>query len=241
MEIENEKNLLRSAKAGDNRAFARLCEAHRLRVWRTVATVTGNGSDTDDLAQEAILKAWTALPTYRGDAPFGAWLCRIALNVAHDHVRSAWKRRVLSWGAIFSHRDTGRESDIALPLPGPSEETQQREMQRQVRREVARLKAQERVPIWLMFFEGFSLAEVARLEGLPESTVRSRVKAGLRRLERTLADWNPTLESEPPIASDWEDFPERTPGNERQAAIRRAVRPPVGSPCAVEMERGYSR
>lgn len=195
MENDNETIWLTAARAGDGNAFARLCEAHRHRVWRTVASVAGSNSDTDDLAQEAILKAWAAFPTFRGDAPFGAWLCRIALNVAHDHVRSAWKRRVFSWSAIFPTWEEGG-SDTTLSLPGPDEETRRREMQRRVRAEVAKLKAEERIPIWLIYFEEFSLAEVARLEGLPESTVRSRVKAGMKRLERTLADWNMTVDSE---------------------------------------------
>ncbi len=215
---------------------------HRNRVWRTVATVTHGGVDTDDLAQEAILKAWSALPTYRGEAPFGAWLCRIAVNVAHDYQRSAWKRKVFSWGAVFPDQETkvgsnDRNRSVQL-VAGPDEEAGRREMQRHVRAEVAKLKEPERVPIWLIYFEEFSLAEVARLEGLPESTVRSRVKAGLKRLERTLADWNLNADAEtwPPHGGE-ESYPAFTSRNERQ---RTAMGSRVERQTAV-LGRGYNR
>jgi hypothetical protein len=63
-----------------------------------------------------------------------------------------------------------------------------RDTQRRVREAVAALPTRERVPIWLVYFEGFTLAEVARLEGVPESTLRSRTQAGLRRLGTALSD-----------------------------------------------------
>jgi len=192
----DEESLIRRARGGDTNAFADLCERYRRRVWRVVATVTRGGADTDDLAQEAIVRAYGALRSYRGDASFESWLCRIALNAAHDYQRSAWRRRVLLW-------DRRGESDAperpVLPsetTPSPHGEAERREVQRRVRGAVASLGEKERVPIWLIYFEEFSLAEVARLENVPESTVRSRVKAGLKRLERTLNDLNVTLDDE---------------------------------------------
>ena len=187
----DEIRLLARARNGDADAFAALCETHRRRVWRVVSTVTRNGSEAEDLAQEAIVRAWTAFQKYRGEAAFETWLCRIALNAAHDHQRSAWKRRV--W--LFSGRPENNGAEpSALPgaiLPGPHEDAERREAQRRIRAAVAQLKKPERVPIWMIYFEEFSLADVARLEGIAESTIRSRVKAGLKRLERVLNDLNP--------------------------------------------------
>jgi RNA polymerase sigma-70 factor (ECF subfamily) len=198
----DEDGLLGRARRGDSSAFAALCEKHRHRVWRVVATVTKGGADTDDLAQDAIVRAWTALNTYRGEASFEGWLCRIALNAAHDYHRSAWKRRVFLWdrtadmgtGSRSEHEagisptrsDSGQ--DASLTAPSPHVEAERRETQRRIRSAVAALSEKERVPIWLIYFEEFSLAEVARLEGVPESTVRSRVKVGLTRLQRQLKD-----------------------------------------------------
>lgn len=166
------------ARAGDTAAFAALCEQHRGRLWRIAGSVA-RGADLEDLAQETIVRAFAALHSYRGEAPFDAWLCRIAVNVAHDYLRSAWKRRVLVLD--FGAGDP-------RPAEAPEGEAERRELQRRVRRAVARLPENQCVPIWMHYFEGYSLAEVARLEGASEATVRSRVKAGLKRLSLSLGD-----------------------------------------------------
>jgi RNA polymerase sigma-70 factor, ECF subfamily len=190
----DEDLLIIRARSGDTHAFATLCERHRQRVWRVVATVTRGGADTDDLAQDAIVRAYGALKTYRGEASFEAWLCRIALNAAHDYYRSAWRRRVLLW----DRTETTTEENVQPSeiCPSPHGEAERREVQRRVRKAVAALGEKERVPIWLIYFEEFTLAEVARLESVPESTVRSRVQAGLKRLQRTLGDLNFSADDE---------------------------------------------
>lgn len=198
-ERSEEEALIRRARSGDTAAFAVLCERSRRRVWRVVASVTHGGADTDDLAQEAILRAFRSLASFRGDASFEAWLCRIALNAAHDHRKSAWRRRVVFWSDRFGDSqksassdeealtgaDSGNVGEIACD---PGDEAERRDLQRRIRAAVASLGVKERVPIYLLYFEEFSLTEIARLEGVPESTVRSRVKAGLRRLQKSLGD-----------------------------------------------------
>lgn len=189
MSVMTENELLERARNGDTDAFAQLCEAHRGRIWRTVSSVTRRRADAEDLAQETLIKAWQALGSYRGEASLGSWLTRIALNAAHDHQKSAWMRRVCFW-----RDDRPDEPDGTLSLP---EQTARREQQRLVRAAVAGLGEKERTPIHLIYFEEYSLAEVARLEGVPESTIRSRVKVGLKRLAGKLSE----LETEgcPPL------------------------------------------
>jgi RNA polymerase sigma-70 factor (ECF subfamily) len=174
--------LVSRARAGDSQCFAALCERHRNRVWR-IATSVARGPDAEDLAQEAVIRAYRALGSYLGHAPFGAWLTRIALNVAHDYHRSAWRRRV----TLFDRLPV-EDEECGASAEG---EAERRELQRRVRQAVAALPERQRVPIWLHFFEGFSIAEVARLEGAPEATVRSRVRAGLQRLSLSLHDLLP--------------------------------------------------
>jgi RNA polymerase sigma-70 factor, ECF subfamily len=172
-------DLVSKATAGDRHAFSVLCGRYRHRIWRIAASVA-RGADAEDLAQEAVVRAYCALGGYRGEAPFEAWLCRIALNAAHDYVRSAWRRRVTLFDQL---------PDEGAPAPdSPQGEVERRELQQRVREAVAGLPENQRVPIWLHFFEGFTLAEVARLERIPEATARSRVRAGLRRLSLALDD-----------------------------------------------------
>ena len=188
----SEIELLERAKTGDADAFTRLCEAHRGRIWRTVSSVAKRKSDAEDLAQETLLKAWQAIGSYRGEASLGSWLTRIALNTAHDHVKSAWMRRVQFW-----KDDRPEEPDGSAPL---HEQTERAETQRKVRAAVAKLGEKERTPIHLIYFEEYSIAEVARLENVPESTIRSRVKVGLKRLSGALRELGePEIEGYPPF------------------------------------------
>ncbi len=165
----------------DPEVFARKCEEARARLWRVVASAAGR-AEADDLAQEAVARAYAARRTYRGDAPFAAWLCRIALNCAHDHRRSAWARKVtpLTDGLPFE-----------AEAPSVEAEAEARLARRRVRQEVLRLPAPLRDPIWLHYFEQYSVAEIARLEGAPDSTIRSRIKKGLHRLAPLLAELEP--------------------------------------------------
>jgi RNA polymerase sigma-70 factor (ECF subfamily) len=176
---EAEKELAARAMAGDQDAFSTLCERSRNRVWRIVSSIAP-GPDREDLAQEAIVRAWCAVRTYRAEASFEAWLCRIAVNAAHDYQKSAWRRRIRFW-------QTGQAPETAT-TETLERMAERRAAQSRVRQAVAALPTTQRVPIWLHFFEEFSLAEVARLERTAESTVRSRVQAGMRRLALELKD-----------------------------------------------------
>lgn len=165
---------------GDRMAqFAALCEAHRDRVWRVVASVA-SGQEAEDLAQDVVLRAWSARRQFRGDASFGTWICRIALNAAHDHRRSAWRRRV--WPLL------GLPVPECGAAPSACETAEANDTRRRIRAAVADLAERHRVPIWLHYFEGCSLSEVAAMVGVPESTMRSRLASGLRVLARALSD-----------------------------------------------------
>ena len=185
-ESRPDSKLIDRSLAGDACAFADLCERHRERIWRIVTSVA-KGPDAEDLVQEAAIKAFQSIKGYRRSAPFAAWLSKIALNTAHDYQRSAWKRRVL-----LSER-TPEELDESCP----SIEAEQRERMRKVRLSVSRLPEKMRNPIWLHFFEDFSITEVAALEKASESTIRARLKAGMSRLYVVLEDYVGEPESIP--------------------------------------------
>lgn len=176
-----ELTLVDRARRGDAEAFAVLCEGYRERVWRIACSVS-QGADAEDLTQEIFVRAFKGIGRFQGEASFETWLCRIAINLAHDYLKSAWKRRVLLWE---------RPEDFRPSEACPIGLAEQRETARRVRREVAALPEAQRVPIWLHYFEGINLAEVARIEATPEATVRSRVKAGLRKLSHNLGDLLP--------------------------------------------------
>lgn len=177
----SDQALLDKALAGSPDAFVALVEPHKERVWRIAASVA-RPTDAEDLAQEVIVRAFRSLKTYQRQAPFAAWLCRIAINAAHDYQRSAWQRRVSLMEQVADPEAAAED------LHG---QVERREVQRRVRSAVATLPDHQRIPIWLHYFEGFTIVEVARLEKAPEATVRSRMRAGLHRLSLSLGDLLP--------------------------------------------------
>ena len=179
--MTEETDLLERALQQDERAFAALCDCHRARLWRIVSSVS-RSSDREDLVQESVIRAYGALKSYRREASFASWLSRIAINVVHDYQKSAWRRRVVSFPEGWE------------PAEFPENALESRyeliELQRRVRREVAKLATSQRTPIWLHYFEGFTFAEIARLELTAESTIRSRIHAGRKVLAKKLSDFD---------------------------------------------------
>ena len=76
--------LVRRARRGDRDAFERLVERHQHRLYTLAARLTGSRADAEDAVQEALIRAWLNLPTFRGGALFSTWLYRICVNAAHD-------------------------------------------------------------------------------------------------------------------------------------------------------------
>ncbi len=138
------------------------------------------GPDAEDLAQEAIIRAWCAIDSCRTAASFESWLCRIAINAAYDYHRSAWKRRVVF--LANPHAGSANVEDTAMTV-------QRRETARRLRTAVAALPQKQCIPIWMHYFEQFSLVEIAALEGTTESTIRSRIRVGMNRLQNSLSDF----------------------------------------------------
>ena len=86
-DLQKTDALVSAAQAGDDTAFQRLISQHRLQVYGVVQKMIGHPQDTDDIVQEALLKAWRSLPQFRGDSAFSTWLISIATRSALDFLR----------------------------------------------------------------------------------------------------------------------------------------------------------
>ena len=184
-DIEAQVELVIRARNGDRVAYQQLCEQYAARVWK-IANAIAASSDAEDIAQEAIIRGWCSLNTCANPMAFEAWLMRITVNAGRDYLRSAWKRRVVSLVTGMPER--------ALPDIGVGEQAQRRAEAMQVRRAVMKLPQAQAVPIWLHYFEGMSLKEISITESTAESTIRSRIKAGMAKLSVSLKDLEETEE-----------------------------------------------
>jgi RNA polymerase sigma-70 factor, ECF subfamily len=176
-----EQALLERAKQGDLRAFEQLLAEHVPRVRRFARAMSRNDADADDLAQEALLKAYLALRSYRFQAAFSTWLYRVVRNAFLDHARAAGTRH----GA--HNRTLGAEDELAAdPAPAPDDLLARDQLRAQVWDALRDLPLEFRTALVLFDLEGLSHEEVAAVEGVALGTVKSRLSRGRAQLRALL-------------------------------------------------------
>jgi RNA polymerase sigma-70 factor (ECF subfamily) len=180
--------LVSAAKRGDRAAFSELVRRYERKVYNLAYRYAGNPDDAADLAQEAFLKAFCALATFRGRSTFSTWLYRVTANVCLDALRGRQRRRNLS----LDQGPAGSQGDHAWELADPradlSEQVQQREVQRAVHQAISRLGPEHRLVVILRDLQGFSYQEISQILGLNLGTVKSRLNRARLALRDELAD-----------------------------------------------------
>ena len=130
---ENDKELVRRAKSGDHQAFAQLVEENQNRVYSLAFRITGDREESADLAQEAFLKAWQALPNFQGESSFATWVYRLTTNLCIDYIRRQQRRRETVSAVSLD------DSDSPFPEPAdPGQDPHRALEQAELRRAVER-------------------------------------------------------------------------------------------------------
>lgn len=177
-----DETLLRRAQQGEPEAFEMLMTDHlESLVWRVCWHYTGKREDADDCGQEAILKIWRSLPTFRFDCAFESWVYRIAANVCLDFLRKRKKENVTSLEPLTEHG-----FDPPDPGPDPEEQAIRNADRENLRQAISALPEDQRDALILTQLEGESYAKAALLLGTNEGTVKSRVNRARIRLKECL-------------------------------------------------------
>jgi RNA polymerase sigma-70 factor (ECF subfamily) len=173
-----DRQLVDAVMGGDTAAFRLLVEREEAPVIAICRRILGNEAEAEDVAQEAFLRAYRSLATYRADGPFAAWIARIAARQAVQRLvkrQPALELDETSGAAVASV--TGDEPE-ASALAG--------EQRAAVRQAVAALPRTQRDVIALRFFSELSLEEIAQTTGTPVGTVKSRLHRGLASLRESM-------------------------------------------------------
>jgi RNA polymerase sigma factor (sigma-70 family) len=185
-----ETELVRRARAGDRAAFDRLAERYRAALRAMAFLRTSDREAAQDLAQEALARAWAALPTLREPGAFLAWLKRIAARACLD-----WHRPPRP--ELLSLDDEGLSRLPAEAALQPLAILLARERQRALRQALASLPDANRVALLMHVWEGASYEEIAAFTGVAVSTVEGRLYRARKQLRRLLLDDEDSLFGRP--------------------------------------------
>ena len=170
--------LVERARAGDARAFEMLVVRYRRRIERLIGRMTRDEGLIQDLAQETFLRAWRALPQFRGESAFYTWLYRIAVNTAKKALVDLKRDPVISEASLAGSDDgeeTSRPEATLTDAETPDAVLASKEIAAAVNAAVEALSEDLRQAITLREIEGLSYEEIAREMGCPIGTVRSRI------------------------------------------------------------------
>ena len=159
--------LVAAAKMGDQRAFEALVKRYRKRIYALALHMTRSASEADDIAQEVFLKAFRALPTFRGGADPGTWLYRIVYNTCLDAIRSDRRHAA----ERFTDDEADRGSTSASEQ-GAEEQLTDRSM---LASAFDNLAEDHKTVVWLIDVEGFDYNAAAEVFGIAPGTVGSRL------------------------------------------------------------------
>jgi RNA polymerase sigma-70 factor, ECF subfamily len=180
----DEPRLIQRCIAGDASAFEPLVEKYRQRVWRLAYQVLHDREEAWDVAQEAFVRAFHSLPSFRGQSAFYTWLFRITVNVATDRHR----QRGAQARAFGPERVTEEEWARTTPDPGggPDQQAARAEQRERIRQALDALPPKARAIIMLSDVEGLSYREIAEVLNCPIGTVMSRLHNARKRLKGLL-------------------------------------------------------
>ena len=189
MTREEEAKIIRAVVDGNTNAFEDLVLEYQKQVYHITLKMTGNEEDAFDLSQETFLKAFRALPTFRGEAGFGSWLYRMAANLCIDFLR---KKKRQGAGQIIS-LDAGEDEDRRPPeLPDlryePQSALEKKELREKVQAGLKKLPDEQRLILVLRDVEGFSYQEISDALKIELGTVKSRIYRARAHLARLLTE-----------------------------------------------------
>lgn len=176
-----EDDLIKQSQGGDLDSFNLLIEVYQGPIYNLTLRMLGNPQDAEDVAQEAFVLAWKAIPGFKGGS-FKAWLFRIASNACTDLLRSKKSRKADSLDAIFPEYN---------PLPSqvesPEDHVMREEVSRLIGQQLLSLSDEQRLVVTLADLQGLSYEEIAQITSCSLGTVKSRLNRGRANLRDLLS------------------------------------------------------
>lgn len=171
-----DQQLVERAQQGDQRAFGLLVDKYQRKLARLLTRLVKDSAELEDIVQETFIKAYRALPSFRGESAFYTWLYRIGINTAKNNLMMQNKRKSISMEVLTNDDDEPMELGEQIPdLNTPETEMMSRQIVETVNQVVEQLAPDLRTAITLREMDGLSYEEIAEAMDCPIGTVRSRI------------------------------------------------------------------
>jgi RNA polymerase sigma-70 factor (ECF subfamily) len=172
---EIDQQLVERAQRGDKRAFELLVEKYQRKLARLLSRFIRDPAEVEDVTQEAFIKAYRALPAFRGDSAFYTWLYRIGINTAKNYLMAMGRRAPTSTEVEAEEAEGFEEGEQLRDINTPESVLLSNEIARTVNATIEKLPEELRKAIQLREIEGKSYEEIAEEMKCPIGTVRSRI------------------------------------------------------------------
>jgi RNA polymerase sigma-70 factor, ECF subfamily len=189
---EIDQRLVERAQAGEKRAFDLLVAKYQRKLSRLLSRFIRDPAEVEDVAQEAFVKAYRALPSFRGDSAFYTWLYRIGINTAKNHLVALGRRAPTTTEFDADEAESFEDGDQLRDINTPESLMMSRQIGDTVNAAMDALPEELRTAIQLREIEGLSYEEIAAIMNCPIGTVRSRI---FRAREAIAAKLRPLLDT----------------------------------------------
>lgn len=174
-EREIDQLLVERVQRGDKKAFELLVSKYQRKLMRLVSRLVYDQAEAEDVVQEAFIKAYRALPNFRGESAFYTWLYRIGVNTAKNHLVTQGRRAPTSTDADVDEAESFGEADGLRDINTPESLLASKQIAETVNSAMSTLPEELRNAITLREIEGLSYDEIAEVMLCPIGTVRSRI------------------------------------------------------------------
>jgi RNA polymerase sigma factor (sigma-70 family) len=185
----SEGDLVQQARNGDLSAYDELVKRYQERIYATIYHMTSNHEDANDLAQDAFIKAFSALKSFKGGSTFYTWLYRIAVNKTINFLKQRKNKYHLSLNDLDFNAENDPDLVALISHKTPQRDAGLSELQKKLNEALLKLSEPHRMVVVLHDVQGMSHDEIAEIMGCNIGTVRSRLFYARQQLQGYLAEY----------------------------------------------------